>query len=106
MKRNQKSLMAILTALFFLTVLVAPVICAAEDMKITGMLSDEGKILTGDGEEYTLADNDKKDELMENAGQKVSVMGAVTESEDGKTIAVKSYKVMEAEQEKEEKGGD
>ena len=95
MNRNKKSLIGMLCAVVFLAVLVMPAICAAEEMTITGQVSEEGTIVTDSGDEYTIADNDQKDELMENAGKKVTVMGAVTEDEGTKTVSVSSYEVIE-----------
>ena len=95
MKRNKKSLMAILCVSLFFAFLVAPAICAAEEMEIRGQVSDEGTIVTDEGEEYTIADNDLKEGLMGNTGKTVTVMGAVTEDEGAKTVSVSSYEVIE-----------
>jgi type 1 fimbria pilin len=95
MKSNKKSLIAILTVMMFLTVIVAPAVCAADDMKITGQVTEGGTIVADNGDEYNIADSDMKDQIMESAGKKVSVMGAVTESEGQKTISITSYELIE-----------
>ena len=82
MKSDKKSLIAMLTVVMFLAVIVAPAVCAADDTKIMGQVTEEGTIITDDGDEYTIVEGDVKDQLMESAGKKVSVMGAVTDGPD------------------------
>ena len=96
MKRNKRSLMAMFCVSLLLAFLVTPAICAAEEMEIRGQISDDGTIVTDDGQEYAIADNDLKEVLMENTGKTVTVMGAVAEDEGEKTVSsVSSYEVIE-----------
>jgi predicted lipoprotein with Yx(FWY)xxD motif len=69
---------------------------AAESMTIVGTINDDGVLVDQKGALYMLGEDEKSEELAENAGQKVEVKGTVEESSDGtKTIAIESYKVME-----------
>ena len=69
---------------------------AGQSMTIVGTINDDGVLVDQKGALYMLGDDEKSEELAENAGQKVEVKGTVEESSDGKkTIAIESYKVME-----------
>jgi len=69
---------------------------AGQSMTIVGTINDDGVLVDQKGVLYMLSEDEKSEELVENAGQKVEVKGTVEESSDGtKTIAIKSYKVME-----------
>ena len=69
---------------------------AAESMTIVGTINDDGVLVDQKGVVYMLGDDEKSEELAENAGKKVEVKGTVEESSDGaKTIAIESYKVTE-----------
>ncbi|UCG63825.1 MAG: hypothetical protein JSW12_14290 [Deltaproteobacteria bacterium] len=104
MKAN-KAMSAILCLLAFIAVLIASPAFAAEEMTIQGVILEEGMIITGDGEQYAIAENDLTAELMENVGQQVEATGAVTEEEGQKTIAVTSYELIQAEGGSEGQGG-
>jgi hypothetical protein len=69
---------------------------AGQSMIIIGTINDDGVLVDKSGELYMLNEDEKSEELVENAGNKVKVKGTVKESSDGtKTIAVESYKVMD-----------
>ena len=69
---------------------------AGQSVTIVGTINDDGVLVDKGGELYMLNEDEKSEELVENAGNKVEVKGTVMESSDGtKTIAVESYKVME-----------
>lgn len=69
---------------------------AGQSMTIVGTINDDGVLVDQGGELYMLVENEKGEELVEIAGQKVEVKCTVEEDSDGtKTIAVESYKVME-----------
>jgi len=69
---------------------------AGQSVTIVGTINDDGVLVDKGGELYMLNEDEKSEELVENAGNKVEVKGTVKESSDGtKTIAVESYKVME-----------
>ena len=68
---------------------------AGQSMTILGTINDDGVFVDQKGVLYMLGEDEKSEELTENAGQKVEVKATVEESSDGtKTITVKSYKVM------------
>lgn len=94
MKGNRKSLIAILSALVFMVGIVAPAVRAADETTITGTISEDGLLITDAGVEYTIADNDQKDEIMEHAGKLVTAVGAVTEEGGEKIITISSFKVV------------
>jgi len=94
MKRNRNSLIAILSALVFMVGIVAPAVCAADETTITGTISEDGILITDAGVEYTIADNDQKEQIMEHAGKSVTAVGAVTEEGSEKIITVSSFKVV------------
>jgi hypothetical protein len=69
---------------------------AAESTMIVGTINDDGVLVDEGGALYMLGEDEKGEEVAENAGKKVEVKGTVEEASDGtKTIAVESYKVME-----------
>jgi len=69
---------------------------AGQSMTIVGTINDDGVLVDQGGTLYMLGEDDKGEEVAENAGKKVEVKGTVEEASDGtKTIAVESYKVME-----------
>jgi len=94
MKRDRKSLIAVLSALVFMVGIVAPALCAADETTITGKISEDGMLITDTGVEYTIADNDQKEEIMQHAGKSVKAVGAVTEEGGEKTITIFSFEVL------------
>ena len=69
---------------------------AGQSMTIVGTINDDGVLVDQKGVLYMLSEDEKSEELAENAGQKVEVKGTIEESSDGnKTITIESYKVME-----------
>jgi len=69
---------------------------AGQSMTIVGTINDDGVLVDQKGELYIIGEDEKSEELTENAGQKVEVKGTMEESSDGtKTIAIESYKVMQ-----------
>lgn len=69
---------------------------AAESMTIVGTINEDGVLVDEGGALYMLGEDEKGEEVAENAGKKVEVKGTVEEASDGtKTIAIESYKVME-----------
>ena len=68
---------------------------AGQSVTIVGTINDDGVLVDQKGELYILTEDEKSEELAENAGQKVRVKGTMEESSDGtKTIAIESYKLM------------
>ena len=68
---------------------------AGESMTIVGTINDDGVLVDQKGALYMLSEDEKGEEVAENAGKKVEVKGTLEESDGNKTIAVESYKVME-----------
>jgi hypothetical protein len=95
MKKNQKNLMIIVCAMFFMAFLTVPAI-SADKVTILGTINDFYGIETDDGEVYEIGDNEQGDELVSYAGARVEVTGTVEEDEDGiKIITVTSFVVIE-----------
>ena len=94
LKNVKKQLMGTLVVFSVFAFIGAAI--AGQSMTIVGTINDDGVLVDKGGELYMLNEDEKSEELVENAGNKVEVKGTVKESSDGtKTIAVESYKVME-----------
>lgn len=71
-------------------------ILAGESMTIVGTVNDDGQIVDDSGAIFEIAENDKSDEVANNSGTKIEVMGTVEEDGSGnKTIMIESFKVLE-----------
>ena len=92
---NKKSMMAILCGLVFVAMLATPAVFAEEQKTIQGTISEDGTIITQDGDEYYIDESDEKDALMEKVEEDVTVIGTITEEDGQKTIKIKSYKIVE-----------
>jgi len=80
----------------FLILGVAGYAVSGTGMKVVGMVGEDNTITDDSGAVYEIGENQKGDELTEQAGKKVEVMGTVEEASDGtKTIMIESYKVVE-----------
>jgi hypothetical protein len=68
----------------------------AETTRVTvmGKISEKGDIVTDDGKEYVVADEDMRKELMGLVNKKVKATGTVEEREGKTTINVVSYEVI------------
>lgn len=94
LKNVKNQLMGALVVFSLLAFIGAAI--AGQSMTIVGTINDDGVLVDKGGELYMLSEDEKSEELVENAGNKVEVKGTVKESSDGtKTIAVESYKIME-----------
>ena len=67
----------------------------AGEITITGMINDTYQIVADNGTVYEVADTDMGNDLLNNVGKTVEVMGEVVEEEGVKVINVKSYKILE-----------
>jgi predicted lipoprotein with Yx(FWY)xxD motif len=95
MHKNVKKLLMSALVVFSVLAFIGAAI-AGQSMTIVGTINDDGVLVDKSGELYMLNEDEKSEELTENAGNKVEVKGTVKESSDGtKTITVESYKVME-----------
>ncbi|MDH4204335.1 MAG: hypothetical protein OEV45_02295 [Desulfobacteraceae bacterium] len=68
---------------------------SAGEITITGMINDTYQIVADNGTVYEVADTDMGNDLLNNVGKTVEVMGEVVEEEGVKVINVKSYKILE-----------
>ena len=94
LKNAKKQIIEILVILAVIAFCGAAI--AGQSMTIVGTINDDGVLVDQKGALYLLGEDEKSEELTENAGQKVEVKGTVEESSDGnKTITIESYKVME-----------
>lgn len=94
MRKTKKILLMMLCFTFAFTFLAGPAI-AAERMIITGTINNDYQVVTDDDQVYSIADNEKGDEMLEFVGQKVKITGMVEESEGDKVITVTDYEVVE-----------
>jgi hypothetical protein len=95
MHKNVKKQLMGAVVVFSVFALIGTV-TAGQSVTIVGTINDDGVLVDKGGEIYMLNEDEKSEELVENAGNKVELKGTVKESSDGtKTIAVESYKVIE-----------
>ena len=91
--RNKKSVLTVLVAFIFMVALYVPTVIAA-DVEIKGEVMENGKIMSEDGEEYTISDDGQGAKVMESeSGKVIKATGAVSEKGGKKTITIKSYTV-------------
>jgi hypothetical protein len=62
---------------------------------IVGTVNDDNQIVDNAGFVYEVADNEMGEEVMEHVGKKLQVKGTVMEDEDGKSISITSYTLIE-----------
>jgi 16S rRNA C1402 (ribose-2'-O) methylase RsmI len=65
-----------------------------EPSKIIGTVNDSYQIVSDDGQTYDIEVNDPGNELIEQVGNKVEVVGTVEEIDGLKSITVMSYKIL------------
>ena len=66
----------------------------AGEITITGTINDTNQIVADNGTVYEVADTDMGNDLLNNVGMTVEVIGAVVEEEGVKVFNVKSYKIL------------
>jgi len=95
MKRKTRSLIIALCTLAFGIMLITPVIYAADEVSITGVVfSSEGIIMTADRQEYTIEIDEMGVDLIDEDRKKVEVRGTVEEKEGKKIIKVIKYRLV------------
>ncbi len=95
MKKNQRNLVIMVCALFFVALSFGPSL-SADEVTIVGTVNDYYQIETDDGEAYEVGDSEQGDELVGHVGARVKVTGTVEEDEDGaKVITVTSFVVIQ-----------
>jgi hypothetical protein len=92
-KDNMRTMGILITLAVFM---ILPLAASASDMvTITGEVNDSYQIVDSSGQVYEIADTAEGNDLIDShTGEKVSVTGTLQEDEDGKIIAVTSYKVI------------
>lgn len=68
---------------------------AADAMKITGTVNDDGQLVDDAGQVYEIADEGAGADAMEYSGEKMSIEGMVEEEDGTKTIVIRSFKLVE-----------
>ncbi len=95
MKRKTRYLTAALCSLVFVTMLTAPAVYAADEIKITGVVfSSEGIIRATDRQEYTIEIDEMGVDMLNEDRKKVEVRGTVEEKEGKKIIKVIKYRLV------------
>ena len=90
MKKNTKKIfLGIL--IVGLTVFLSGIAVAGSEVSISGVINEDGQLVDNSGMTYDIAEGDEGNELMEMAGQRVTVKGTVMEAEGTKIINVSSF---------------
>ena len=93
---TKRTSIAISILVVFLLTGFAGSILAGESKTIVGTVNDDGQLVDDSGAIFEIGENDKSDEVANNSGTKVEVMGTVEEDSSGnKTIMIESFKVIE-----------
>ncbi|MBN2122913.1 MAG: hypothetical protein JW821_01350 [Deltaproteobacteria bacterium] len=64
---------------------------AADEMTVVGTVNADGDLVGDDGQTYYIGENEKGDELANQANKKFEVKGTVSEKEGAKTIMVTEF---------------
>jgi type 1 fimbria pilin len=75
--------------------LMAGIAAAADEVSITGTITDQSQLVADSGTTYDIGDNEKGNEVMDLVGKKVSVKGTVMEAEGTKIITITAFDVIE-----------
>lgn len=95
MKRKTRPLIIALCTLVFGIMLITPVIYAADEITITGVVfSSEGIIRATDRQEYTIEIDAMGVDMINEDRRKVEVRGIVEEKEGKKIIKVIKYRLV------------
>jgi hypothetical protein len=86
--------MNVLTGLVLLLTAVLIAAPAMANTTVTGEVGDSGEIISDDGTIYTIAGNEKGEEVSSMVGETVAVTGTVQETEGEKIITVESFTVI------------
>ena len=85
----------VIISVMFIFMVSAAVGIAADTMKITGIINDDGQLVDESGQAYDISDEGVGSDAMEYSGEKVTVDGMVMEEEGAKVIVIKSFKLAE-----------
>lgn len=89
---QRKRLVGLLLAV--LTVLIFTSPAFADEMTITGVVSDSMQIQAEDGTVYQIEEDDMGETVMVYAGKSVTVTGDVEEDGDKKVITIDKFKLV------------
>ncbi len=71
-------------------------LAVASEIEIEGTVTADYQILTDDDELYEIGETDKGEELMDYVDQRVRLIGAVEEGDDGtKVLQVTSFQLLD-----------
>jgi hypothetical protein len=96
MKKNCKAFTGIV-CMVFLGLGVISLAVAADEVRISGTINDDGQLVDESGQVYEIADEGVGAEVMEYSGEKLSITGMVEEEEGTRFIVIKSYKPLVGE---------
>jgi hypothetical protein len=88
-----KKILGITAAVVFVVGLFVLPVSAGDQITIKGEILENGTLYGEDGLEYSFADNEKGEEVMDMEGKIVIIKGTVAESEGEKKITIESYEV-------------
>ena len=84
-----------LVCVAFLGAGTGAIVFAADAMKITGTVNDDGQLVEDSGQVYEIADDEVGSQVMEHSGEKIAIEGMVEEDEGTKVIFIKSFKLIQ-----------
>jgi hypothetical protein len=96
MKMNCKAFTGIV-CMIFLVLGALSLAVAADEVRISGTINDEGQLVDESGQIYEIADEGVGAEAMEYSGEKLSITGMVEEEEGTRFIVIKSFKPLVGE---------
>jgi hypothetical protein len=96
MKRNRWSFVAMMLWVAVILMFTLPgAVYSAEEMSITGTVSEGGDLVADDGKVYTIVDDEMANQLMaEEMGEKVKVTATVQEKGGKKFIQIINYEPL------------
>lgn len=68
---------------------------ASEPVMIQGQVTEDNQLMDDAGNVYDIVDTEAGNEVVELVGQKVEIQGTLIEEQDGKVIAIESFRVIE-----------
>ncbi len=95
MRRKRGLLLFRVFALAVLLLLSTAALSVAEEVTITGTVTQEGNIMADDGQLYVVEDDEMQDELMELVGKKLEVAGTVGERDGKKILTIQGYEEIQ-----------
>ena len=78
-----------------LAVFLSGIAVAGSEVSISGVINEDGQLVSSDGMAYDIADSEEGEQVMEMVGKKVTVKGTVMESEGTKILTVTEFDLIE-----------